>query len=179
MLGSSPLQRRVDDRATLDHSSFLNSHRALASCTREFARLAAGVAQGVAAMQVSGIEDKVEVRLSPERCIVQLGPVALTVAWLRSTLDSVADGQLLAIVWRGVVAPRGEHLPERPRAFPAPLAATVLWEEVLVAVGTNEASWAWQPLHAGPEGYSSEQLAIRYVEQLRLARAACRSASTR
>ena len=44
------------------------------------------------------------VRRSPARCLVQLGPVALTVAWLQRAQGTVADGELLVVVWRGEVA---------------------------------------------------------------------------
>jgi hypothetical protein len=140
------------------------------------------VVHQVATLAAAGIEEKALERLSPGRCIVQLGPVALTLTWLRSTIDSVADGDLLVIVWRGEVAPRGEHLPERmttPRPGGGP-ATTALWEEVFVAAGTDEKSWIWQPkgadLGGGGGGYSSTELAARCVERLRLAYEECRVA---
>jgi hypothetical protein len=149
---------------------FLTSHRALAVCSRELARLSDEVSRGVAALGGAMAEEKATVRRSPDRCIVQLGPVALTIAWLRSTHDSVAEGELLVIVWRGAVAPRHLQEPERKAVRTAPLAATPLWEQVLSAVGDSEATWAWQPRGDDEiERCSSTELAARCVGRLRAA----------
>jgi hypothetical protein len=169
MIGSSSAKRLVDD-PNHHRPPFLGSHRALAARAREFGRLSDEVVQGVAALPTANAEEKAVLRQSPDRCIVQLGPVALTVAWLRSTNDSAATGELLVIVWRGTVAPRNkQHQPERPLKGPAPLPATLLWEQVLTAVADSEASWSWQPRDTELAPCSSTELAARCVEQLRAA----------
>jgi hypothetical protein len=124
------------------------------------------VSSGVAALQGPTAEEKPTVRRSPERCIVQVGPVALTLAWLRGNLDSVAEGELLVIVWRGEVAPRQRHQPERPGTGPAPLGATPLWEQVLTPFGDSEATWTWQPIDDEIGRCSSTELAARCVGRL-------------
>lgn len=156
----------ADSREGGDRQSFLGSHRALGACTREFARLADDIVQRVTALD----EEKPVVRNSPGRCIAQLGPVAITLAWLRSTLDSVADGQLMVIVWRGIVAPALLHLPERMSKKKPALPATALWEEVLRPVATDEASWLWESAKNPDMRYTSAELAELCVERLRLAR---------
>jgi hypothetical protein len=155
----------VDERPRYGQP-FLASHRALAACTRELARLSDEVLSGVAALLGPMAEKKPIVRRSPDRCIVQLGPVALTVAWLRGNHDSVADGELLVIVWRGAVAPRQRHQPERPATGPAPLGATPLWEQVLTPVADGEETWAWQPHDDEVGRCSSAELAARCVGRL-------------
>ncbi|MGH7647231.1 MAG: hypothetical protein ACREND_03870 [Gemmatimonadaceae bacterium] len=162
-----------------DRPSFLASHRALAICSRELARLAVDVVRAAGALCGSGVDDKPVERVSPGRCIVQLGPVALTLTWLRSTIDTVADGDLLVIGWRGSVAPRGEHLPERMTERASPLAPVALWEDVFSAAGTDEASWIWRLKNSGTGGYSSTELADLSVERLRLAYENCRAAEKR
>ena len=170
MFGSSPAERPMDGpQSNFYRQPFLASHKAVAACTREFVRLSREVVDGVAALSGPAAEEKAVIRQSPERCIVQLGPVALTLAWLRSTHDSVATGELLAIVWRGSVAPRTKHQPERPVAGPAPLGATPLWEQVLTPAGDSEATWAWQPRGTEIGLGSSSALAARCVEQLHAA----------
>jgi hypothetical protein len=149
--------------------SFLDSHRALSACARELTRLTEEIAVGVEALSDVAVDHKAVVRQSPDRCIVQLGPVALTLAWLRGGLESVAAGELLVIVWRGAVAPRTQHQPERPSARRLPLPATPLWEQVLTAVADNESSWGWQSIRADVGPYSSSELAARCVERLRAA----------
>jgi hypothetical protein len=170
MFGNSPAENPANGlHDTFYRQPFLASHKAVAACTREFVRLGREVLDGVAALPGAAAEEKAVVRQSPERCILQLGPVALTLAWLRSTHDSVAMGELLVIVWRGAVAPRTKHQPERPVAGPAPLGATPLWEQVLTPVGDSEATWAWQPRGTEIGRCSSSVLAARCVEQLQAA----------
>jgi hypothetical protein len=161
--------RLVDDRPSRYGQPFLASHRALAACTRELARLSDEVVVGVVALAGAVAEEKAAVRRSPDRCIIQLGPVALTLAWLRSSRDSVATGELLVIVWRGAVAPRQQHQPERPATRPTAIPATVLWESVLTAAADSEEAWAWEPRAADMRRCSSKELAARCVEQLRVA----------
>lgn len=169
MTASAPFEHTNDDGRRTEQS-FLASHRALAVCTRELARLADEVVLGATALLAGGIEDKPESRIAPGRCIVQLGPVAVTLTWLRSTLDSAADGELLVIVWDGAVAARHGSLAARREAKTVQLPAVARWEEVLVAVGRDEASWRWRSASAATS-YSSHELAALAVEQLRLAHA--------
>lgn len=111
------------------------------------------------------------VRQSPGRCIVQLGPVALTAAWLRRSTGPLDEGELLVIVWRGSVAPPLEHHPERMSARGAST-ASALWERTLTPVATSEAAWRWQSATAESAACSSSELAAQCVEHLRLAHAA-------
>ncbi len=167
MAGSSLARNVGNDHDWHDRPSFLGSHRALAVCTRELGRLVDGVANGVVGLQADAAAEKPLVRMSPTRYIVQLGPVALTIAWLRRTLGSVADGELLVAVWRGTVAPRWQNSPERTGTLVS-TTATVLWEDVLSVEANDEESWRWQPSPSG-DGYTSAALAERCVERLRAA----------
>ncbi|MDQ3998129.1 MAG: hypothetical protein M3303_14065 [Gemmatimonadota bacterium] len=166
MIGSSSAERLVNARDANYRQPFLTTHRALAACTRELARLSDEVVLGVTALPGVNAEQKPVVRQSPDRCIVQFGPVALTLAWLRNSHDSIATGELLVIVWRGAVAPRKQHQPERPVTGPTPLPATALWEQVFTAVGDSEANWAWQQHGTDVGQCSSTELAARCVERL-------------
>ena len=178
----SPLARQQSGSAQGAHERppFVASHRALAVCTREFVRLTNEVALGLTSLAVTGELEKALVVQSPGRCIVQLGPVALTIAWLRSRLDVVADGELLVVVWHGNVAPPAARFRERVLEGP-PSAARVgptaesLWEEVFSVRAESEESWEWLPTGASTKAdtvgtaYSSTALAARSVERLRLA----------
>jgi hypothetical protein len=75
----------------------------------------------------------------------------------------------LVIVWRGAVAPRMEHNPERPGKGPAPLGATPLWEQVLGVGGDSEETWLWYPHGDEIGGCSSSELALRCLGRLRMA----------
>jgi hypothetical protein len=149
--------------------SYLNSHRALAACGRELERLATAVAEGASELQLSS-DDRLQVRRSPLRVIVQLGPVALTLTWLRTTPDTVESGQLLAVVWKGIVRTGAARLPE-DSATPLARSATPLWEEALSAVAGREEEWGWQSLRDDTQRFSSAELAGRCIERLRVAHA--------
>ena len=168
MTDSSLAERLADQSAPPSQRSFLASHRAAAACKRELDRLAEDVARRLTTSQHVNVDETPVVRLSPDRCIVQLGPVALTVVWLKGARDSVAEGELLVIVWRGAVGARAPNLPERPGAHRAP-SATALWERVLVPVAEDEATWSWQPRGAASADAgrcSSSALAAQCTERL-------------
>ncbi len=161
----------IEDSPFPGRGGFLTTHRALAACTREFTRLSEELVRGVTALQSSGIEDKPVVRHSPSRCIVQLGPVAATIAWLRSTRDSVTDGELLVVVWRGAVAPTSHFAPERTlsRQQPTSAAATAVWEDVFAAEAESEDTWTWVSRKDGKRTTTSNALAEQCVAQLKAA----------
>jgi hypothetical protein len=171
VIGNVPTHPFAEDRHSRYGLPFLASHRALAACTRELARLADEVVRSIAAFSAAVPAGKATVRRSPDRCIVQLGPVALTIAWLRGAHDAVDAGELLVIVWQGSVAPRTHPQPERPVAARATVGATPLWERVLTATAESEETWAWQPQgdEQAIKRYSSAELATRCVDRLRAA----------
>lgn len=154
---------------------YLSTQRALSACTRELARLSEAITQYMADLPDDGMEDEVVLRQSPGRCIVQFGPVALTITWLRRTPDSVAAGELLVIVWRGMVAPALSLQPERRLAGPPPLAATALWERVFTAAAESEADWTWRSIGPQKGESSSEEVALAAVKRLRAAYRECRT----
>ena len=171
MIESFPFETIGDEREAQERERFLTSHRALAICAREFGRLADEITDRVVELgRELGIDEAPETRLTPERCIVQLGPVALTVAWLRSTIDSVAEGRLLVIAWQGTVAKRRmAQAPERSLAAKATQTAVPVWEETLAATGVSEETWAWRPESDENQLVGSTELATRCVKQLRSA----------
>jgi hypothetical protein len=173
VIGTPSAHSLVDDRQRRYGQPFLTSHRAIAACTREFGRLSDGIRHGLTLLAGGGLDEKAAVRRSPDRCIVQLGPVALTIAWLQGAHDSVATGELLVIVWRGAVAPATRFQPERPAHGPAPVGATAIWEQIFTAVADNETTWTWQPHGADAGWCSSTELAARCVERLGAAYLEC------
>lgn len=171
MIGSSHAHSAAEENDFLEPPAFLASHRALAACSRELSRLGDEIEREVRTLPAPEAPAKPAIEHSPGRIIVQFGPVALSVAWLRSTLDTVSQGELLVIVWRGVVAPRRVQRPERPGNVRVAAGATPLWEKVLVAEAANENAWAWRPQDGSAPGCSSSELAVRCVDQLKKAHA--------
>jgi len=172
MIGNPHVHAPMDVAKRTDPGPFLSSFRAQSVRLREFERLTAAAARGVEVLggPDAGLSEKPVVRRSPDRCVIQFGPVALTLAWLRHTLDSAAEGELLVVVWRGVIASRSIAASDRTTTICTPIrSATVLWEEVLQAVAVDEPSWLWRPAGADIGGYRSSELAARCVGRLQLA----------
>lgn len=168
--------RVVDAASRTDSRPFLSSHRAHSVRVREFDRLTEAAVNGVEALAESGagLVERPVVRRSPDRCLIQFGSVALTLAWLRHTLDSVAEGELLVIVWRGIIASPSVNTADLTTMACTPVrSATVLWEEALQAVAIDQPTWLWRPTDTDIGGYRSAELAEQCVERLRLAALAC------
>ena len=167
---------RSDVRAHDAPAEYTSSFRANAACARELARLydeiTASLDEARSPADASVAEEPV-VRRSPARCLVQLGPVALTVAWLQRAQGTVADGELLVVVWRGEVAVRTPQGFERAHQHSGATSATALWETVLVVSAQSETQWGWAPAGGSGEAVSSAALARRCVERLCAAHAEC------
>src|SRR5215472_17094994 len=144
--------------------SFLSTLRALSVCAREFARLTDGIAELATSSFGDATEFKIAIRRTPERCIIQVGPSALTVGFIRSRRDS-AEGELLVIYWRGNVAPSVRPQPER--ATQPTLSAEALSESGYVAEATSEADWMWRSRDEPMNRYTSPALAEVIVDRLR------------
>ena len=129
----------------LDKEDFLDSHRALAVCAREFDRLAEDVAKRVAELEDESKGWKADVRRSPGRCIVQIGPVALTLSWLRTRAETVSQGRLLVVEWHGSVGANGQQ--EYVNGVPTVAVtqtAKVVRETVFLPDASDEKSWTWR-----------------------------------
>lgn len=150
-----------------DRDRFLSSHRAHGVCARELTRLSDEVARLVAELPQGEGTTKPEVRHAPGRFVVQVGQAALTISWLRSTLDSVADGRLLAVAWKGTVARGASRLPERSLGPGSARTAVAVWEDTLVAEATSESDWRWRSEDGVSKSYDCAELAARCVEPLK------------
>lgn len=166
MIAHAPQGVATSKKVTPDHQEFLATHRAQSVALREFTRVTDAL--GAQAKQIAaefGQEAPI-MRMSPDRCILQLGPVALTVAHLRKGAGSQVGGQLLAIVWEGIIAPRGDHVPERIGARRAEVPPRGVWEESYTVSAHDEASWHWHPRGPQDEGFTSVELASRCMGAL-------------
>jgi len=147
-----------------DSQPFLSTPRAVSVCAREFARLGDCLADGVAGLFTDVIDRERSVRRSPDRCIIQIGRAAVTVAWIRTRRDA-AEGELLIIHWRGTVAPTMHQQFERARELTQ--SATPLSESVFLAEATCETDWMWRSSEEPAQRYSSPSLATLVIERLR------------
>ena len=172
-------ERRADARTDEVRASFITSHRAAAVCVRELSRLYDAIDDGLEAWGVgtaragddAKVADAPVVRRTPARCLVQVGPVALTIAWLQRAQGTVADGELLVVVWKGAVAVQAPRSFERTADRAGASSATAVWETVLTPTGESEAEWRWTPAGTGDITLSSAMLAEQCIEHLRAAHA--------
>jgi hypothetical protein len=147
---------------------FLKTHRAITACARELEALADAAVAEVDAWHSTGIADKPTARRSPKRCVIQVGPVALSITWLPSVGGDIATGELLVVVWHGILGPRPDYHFERVSSGPPPSAAREVWQRVLHPGVVGADSWRW--LEDGQEaahGQTGAQLAARCVDALR------------
>jgi hypothetical protein len=154
--------RRAQDAAT-----FLGSSRAVAVCAREFERLADGIAKRAATIGDKA-GTKAEVQRMPDRCIVQLGPVALSVSWVRERVDTVATGRLMIAEWNGTVVRAAQRGPDNVSRSVASGPAKLMRENILRADATGEPDWLWRRETTDDLGYASRDLAARCVDSLLL-----------
>jgi len=147
----------ADQRSLQQRDSFLGSHRAITHLGREFDRLAAEVTKRVATVNRDDVETPLEVNRVPNRCTVQLGPVALTLSWVRTRPDTVATGRLMIIEWEGHVGKAASS--GGPGAVP-------LRETVLRADATRVEDWQWRSEDVAGYVYDSNELAAHCVDSL-------------
>ena len=147
----------ADQRSLQQRDSFLGSHRAITHLGREFDRLAAEVTKRVATVNRDDVETPLEVNRVPNRCTVQLGPVALTLSWVRTRPDTVATGRLMIIEWEGHVGKAASS--GGPGAVP-------LRETVLRADATRVEDWQWRSEDVAGYVYDSNELAAHCVDWL-------------
>jgi hypothetical protein len=155
-----------EERYARDRDAYLGSHRSGPACARELERLTDDLVDRVESMERPDGAAEIEVKRGAGRCIIQLGPVALTVSWIRARTDAVIEGRLMIMEWDGVVRRGTDHLPERApvrQAFPP---ATLLREDVFVADTATEQNWRWRRDGRAPGMYTSRDLAMRCMASL-------------
>ena len=151
-----------------DRDAYLGSSRSQPACGRELEKLATEIARRAAAVDPELAGAKAEVRRSPGRCIVQLGPLALTASWVRSRTDVVSEGRLLIVEWKGTVA-RGPQLSfERTPSRPSGPPATPVRENTYLADATSEKDWRWrlESDENGADALPTMELAARCVDSV-------------
>lgn len=149
--------------------NYAASRRAATRCLRELEALVAEVVRTAEALKHDGVTPAPIIRRSPNRCIVQLGGVALTIAWLQGTHASVAEGELLVILWNGEVAPAPTGRSDQTTRPQSNRSATALWEGVFAVDAADENSWFWRNAKSGAAGLSSADLAAESIARLHTA----------
>ena len=136
-------------------TSFLTSQRALTLINRELDSLSATVLRLCETPGTLPAGIAAQVRRTPDRYTVQIGPVGLSFSWIRGRSNSIADGQLLVIEWSG-------QLGEQPPAAAASKAMPA-FEHVLQPHATSPEDWQWRRADLDLCCYTTRDLAEQCV----------------
>lgn len=147
----------LTERAERERETYLGSYRATSALDREFERLGDEVARRAIALGAARDGTTPEIERAPGRCTVQVGPIALSLSWIRSRPDSVADGRLLIIEWEGMIGRRAAGAGHRPRE---------LREDVFRANATRPEDWYWCAEGSVAREYGTRELAALCIESL-------------
>ena len=144
-----------DEQRAKARTSFLTSQRALTLINRELDSLSATVLKLCETPGTLPVGLAAEVRRTPDRYTVQIGPVGLSFSWIRGRSNSIADGQLLVIEWSGQLGEK--HATADPRtAMPA-------FENVLQPHATSPEDWQWRRTDIDLCCYTTRDLAEQCV----------------
>jgi hypothetical protein len=136
-------------------ASFLTSQRALTLINRELDSLSATVLRLCETPGTLPAGIAAEMRRTPDRYTVQIGPVGLSFSWIRGRSNSIADGQLLVIEWSGQLGDQNPAADAR-KAMPA-------FEHVLQPHATSPEDWQWRRTDLDLCCYTTRDLAEQCV----------------
>jgi hypothetical protein len=146
-----------DEKRARARSSFLSSQRAFALINRELDSLSTTVMRLCEAPGTLPAGFTPEVRRTPDRYTVQIGPVGLSFSWIRGRTNSIADGQLLVIEWSGHLGEaHSENGMQAAAAMPA-------FEHVLQPHATSPEDWQWRRADLDLCSYTTRDLAAQCV----------------
>ncbi|MGH7626393.1 MAG: hypothetical protein ACREOJ_13885 [Gemmatimonadaceae bacterium] len=140
------------------HGVATGAYKAASAAQRELRTLIAEIERRVAEARdvIPGVA--LDMRHTPERCVVQADGVAVSASWLHRAANASDDGKLLVLEWDGTVTFPGE-------AARAGRHATVVREQVLLLEQAGS-DWHWRAEDAPTRQYSSADLAALCVQLL-------------
>jgi hypothetical protein len=148
-----------DEQTERAHDTALSSNKAVLAVRREVDAVLDEIARRAAEVRTFLPDVDLRMRRTPDRCVVQAGPVGLSVSWLPVRSDTPARGILLVIEWDGTVTLHGEtQSPSRQ--------ATPVHEHVLHLAAGSSPDWRWCGEDDSMRAYSSSDLAAQCVHLL-------------
>ncbi|MFN2567716.1 MAG: hypothetical protein ABR499_22200 [Gemmatimonadaceae bacterium] len=150
----------TDGRPDQGRGSFSRSSGGTLASTREFTALIDEIERELSERCRRGSELTPQVYRTPDRLIVQLGAVGLSVSRMRSDPGVPAETSLLVIEWKGTITQPGSSRARGDRATP-------LREHVLRADTDKTTAWRWLDADGGGQRvYASRDLAAQCVHLL-------------
>jgi hypothetical protein len=144
--------------------SFMSEPRAQTALKREFETLTTELERRVKFESARLGEKKFELHSAPQRLVVQLGTVGLSMSWVADRSGNIADGRLMVIQWEGAVA--------HGRSMGGAQTASLTLERVFRPEANSADDWCWRPETGDGAAYSSRNLAGQYFTSAAMAREA-------
>lgn len=135
---------------------YMAQPRAQTALRRELDALTTELASRVKSAGSERANAQATLHSSPQRVVVQLGSVGLSLSWVAARSGNLADGRLLVIEWEGAVA-HGRGMGGLKTASPTR-------EQVFRPEAKGPDDWCWRADDGGTVGtaYSSRNLAGQY-----------------
>lgn len=141
---------------------YMAQPRAQTALRRELDALTTELASRVKLAGSERADAQATLHSSPQRVVVQLGSVGLSLSWVAARSGNLADGRLLVIEWEGAVA-HGRGMGGLKTASPTR-------EQVFRPEAKGPDDWCWRADGGGTVGtaYSSRNLAGQYFSSAAL-----------
>jgi hypothetical protein len=146
------------------HQTFMSQPRAQTALKREFEMLTTELAERVKFESDRLGDNQVEMHCAPQRLVVQLGPVGLSMSWVAGRSGNLADGRLLVIEWDGAITHK-RHIGGAKTASPTR-------EQLYRAEAKGPDDWCWRPETGEGSSYSSRNLAGQCFSSANMGRSA-------
>jgi hypothetical protein len=140
---------------------YMSQPRAQTALRRELDALTTELASRVKSVGGDRTDGHVEFHCSPQRLVVQLGSVGLSLSWVAARSGNLADGRLLVIEWAGAIA-HGRGMGGLKTASPTR-------EQSFRPDAKGPDDWCWRAEGATGTAYSSRNLAGQYFSGAALA----------
>jgi hypothetical protein len=141
---------------------YMSQPRAHTALKREFDALTTELAERVKGESDRLGEDQVEMHCAPQRLVVQLGPVGLSMSWVAGRSGNLADGRLLVIEWDGAIT-HGRQIGGAKTASPTR-------ESLYRPEAKGPDDWCWRPETGDGSSYTSRNLAGQCFSSANMAR---------
>lgn len=139
---------------------YMAQPRAQTALRRELDTLTTELATRVKSIGGDRTDGHVEFHSSPQRLVVQLGLVGLSLSWVAARSGNLADGRLLVIEWAGSIT--------HGRGMGGAKTASPTREQLFRPEAKGPDDWCWRADGAGGTAYSSRNLAGQYFSSAAL-----------
>jgi hypothetical protein len=133
---------------------YMNQPRAQTALRRELDTLTTELAGRVKSIGADRADGHVEFHSSPQRLVVQLGLVGLSLSWVAARSGNLSDGRLLVIEWAGSIT--------HGRGMGGAKTASPIHEQSFRPEAKGPDDWCWRAEGSVGTAYSSRDLAGQY-----------------